>query len=384
MFRADVKTLGAALSRVAPVVYWRNAIPILSMARLTTEAGVLTAAGTNLDMQIEADALVEVTREAQVMVSPRQVLGILRYLPKLDCVELTAEGEAVYLSWPGGRARVSTLPSGDWPMLQFAGDELSARIGEEDYTAFRRVWPFISDEETRYYLNGVGLDIVGGVGVAVATDGHRLASMPISSGLTAIPANLRKPIIPRKAVQMMLGLGAGEANVIFHRKNDGAPTMELSGDGVRLKSKLIDGSYPDWKRVLPADTNLELEVSRADLMRACSLAGQFVGGAHHDVVLLADKGRVQLLTAKFEGELAIHVGPAPAGLKWELPINANLLLKVVAAARGTTVRLMAMSPSAEPLIVVGSEVHAGEHIVVMPLRSAPRLPSFAAPLREAA
>lgn len=384
MLRTDAKTLGAALSRALPAVQsGRTTIPILSTARLTAEAGVLTVSGTNLDMQIDADALVEVTREARAAINPRQVLGILRYLPKLDRVEVNVEGEAVFLSWPGGKARVASLPAGDFPDLKTHGEAIQAQIGEEDYAAFTRVMPFVSDEETRYYLNGVCLDVVDGIGVAVATDGHRLASMPISKGLTAIPSILHRVIMPRNSVRMLLGVHAGDAQIVFHRVNDSSSTFELNGDGIRLRSKLIDGAFPDWKRVLPREAKLELEVSRADLIRSCALASQFVGTSHREVVLVADGGRVQLQAKHYDQELAIDVGPAPLRMLWEVPINAHLLQRVISAVRGTTATLRFLTTS-EPLQVTGSDHQPGENVVVMPLRHGPIRSSFSAPLRDAA
>ncbi len=382
MLKTTVQGLRATLLRTLPACEGRTTIPILSMARLTAEAGVLTVSTTNLDNQLEVDSLVEVSRETQIAINPRQALGLLRFLPRTDAIEIATEAEAVFLCWAGGKARISSLTACDFPDLAVSGDPVAGRIGEADYAALRRISPFISSEETRYYLNGVCLDVIDGQAVAVATDGHHLGAMPLSDELAPVLKLIRKPIIPRDAVRILLGQNAGAADFTFYRANKSSPIFEVRGDAMRLRSKLIDGDYPNWQRILPKDVKISIEVARTDLLCACNIARAFAPHRNNDVCLVAEKGRMQLQAKHYDAELAIDLGSQPANVYWELPINVGYLTAAISAVRGASVILSAEHDKGA-VAVAGSDQAPGEHVMAMPLRYGGRT-SFSAPMQEAA
>jgi DNA polymerase-3 subunit beta len=388
MFRTNARTLAATLTRLLPVVEPRACVPILGMALLRVETGRLVASATNLDQKLEVNALVEADGpSAEVTVDPRALLRILRLLPRMDRVELSSEAVAgnggVVLSWNGGRARFNSLSPGDVPAFEF-GDAADGRAFLEAATmdALARVTPFISKEETRYYLNGVLIDLAE-AGVFVATDGHRLAAMPGGETLTTLAKALdgRRPIVPHDAVSRWLEIGRNqEVDVAF-----AGPKMRVTSDGAVLTTKLIDGKYPDWKRVVPrSEQSSVVPIDRPALLRGAAMVNATArASGSHGVIVIQD-GRVQLQAKSIDiGEIAVDVGETTAANR-EIGLNLRYLGVAVAATRGKTVELVLDDgPDARstPIQVRGSEAAPGEVALIMPLRDPGSRASFVAPAR---
>lgn len=383
MLRTDVNTLYAALSRGLPLIQQRSTIPILSTMLLRTEAGVLTVSATDLDMQVDVEALVEAKGDAEAAIMPRQAVNVLRLLPKRDSIELVLDGGGAFLIWNGGKVRLPTLPACDWPQLNVTGDRIEADFTEADFKALAAVMPFISSEETRYYLNGVCLDRWKDTALAVATDGSKLCSQLLQPGMLAIADAARKMIVPRETVRRMLAIRPEEAKVAIYARNQGPAFFEAAGQGVRLRSKTIDGDCPDWSRVVAIDAGVRLEVDRPRLLRAAAMVDALIPQRDNGhAVIVAEVGRLQLQSTRYESSVAIDLGEAEPDLKLELPVNARFLLQALNVIRGPVAVFTCADP-ASPLRLSGQDERDGENVIVMPLRSASR-PSFSAPIREAA
>lgn len=385
MLRADAGTLAAALAKVLPLVEYRNTIPILSMARLRVEAGTLTVSATNLDQQIDAEALVEAPASAQITTDPRRLHAILRLLGKREPVELIDEGHRVVVAWNGARLALPALPASDFPDLVLdEGNRLSATLDAEALAGLQRVAPFISTQETRYFLTGACLWPTKEGLCWVATDGSQMCVMSAGAGLSAIASGLTgKPIIPHDAVRHWLRLASIADAESFTLS--GNIKMELRGDGYVLRSKLIDGSFPPWERAVPNRQDLKpVRLSRLAMLRAISIVIASMPPKSETGMLVVANGRTELQSHTYDGEVAIDLGPAQAP-PIEVGVNPHRLNRAVRATRGDQITIWSEEGSATgPMLVEGSDGGPNERVVLMPLRSATRASFSAPPMAEAA
>src|ERR1700761_9424563 len=260
-------TLLKGLSHVQSVVERRNTIPILSNVLLEAQpGGSIRLMATDLDLQIDETIAAAVDQAGATTISAHTLFDIVRKLPEGSQVELTAAEGKMQVNAGRARFNLATLPRDDFPVI--AEGELPTRFELPaatlkqiiDKTRFA-----ISTEETRYYLNGIYLhvsDEAQPVLKAAATDGHRLArvTVPRPEGAQGMPG----VIIPRKCV--------GELRKLLDEV-DGSVQVSLSGTKIRfglgtaiLTSKLIDGTFPDYSRVIPTGNDKLLKIDPKSFM----------------------------------------------------------------------------------------------------------------------
>ena len=260
-----------SLAHVQSVVERRTTIPILSNVMMEAGEGALSLTATDMDIAIVEKVTAEVDQAGAVTAPAHTLYDIVRKLPEGAQVALAHGGDGGRLTLNAGRSRftLACLPASEFPMMA-GGDlphcfdlpagELRALI---DRTSFA-----ISTEETRYYLNGIYLHVVDSDGLsvlrAVATDGHRLArvEMPCPSGAAGMPG----VIVPRKAVAEVRKLIEDTQETVSVALSDSK--IRFSFDDVELTSKLIDGAFPDYQRVVPEANDRIMEVDRRSFAEA--------------------------------------------------------------------------------------------------------------------
>ncbi len=262
-FTIDKPSLTKALAHVASVVERRNTIPILSNVHLATRNNELKLTSTDLDMEIVETVPARAKGEGATTVPAHMFHDIVRKLPEGTDIDIAREGDQGRLTISCGPARFSlqTLPADDFPSLSVDDLGHAFAMPAADLKRLIEKTRFaISTEETRYYLNGIYLHAAesGGKQVlrAVATDGHRLAQveLPLPAGAKDMPG----VIVPRKTVAELAKLA---------EDGDGDVRIELSPSKIRvstarvvLTSKLIDGTFPDYQRVIPQGNDKTMEV----------------------------------------------------------------------------------------------------------------------------
>jgi len=287
-FKADRATLMKALAHVQNVVEKRNTIPILANVLLAVRDGKLTIAATDLEISLVEEVPAQTTRNGAITVPASTLYEIVRRQPEGAEIELDHPGGDAQLALRSGRYATSlvALSVDEFPKLDsgklshhfvLSAQELRGLI---DRTKFA-----ISTEETRYYLNGIYLHATEGeagpVLRAVATDGHRLARVeePLPEGAVGIPGI----IIPRKTVQelrKLLDEVSGEVDVALSETR-----IQFTIGTMRLTSKLIDGTFPDYDRVIPRGNDKILRVDRADFNAAVSRVAAISAEKHRPVKL---------------------------------------------------------------------------------------------------
>jgi len=361
------------LSHVQSVVERRNTIPILSNVLIEAAGdGRVRIMATDLDLQvIESAEAVSVEQAGAITVSAHLLFDIARKLP--DGSQVSFETADNRMTVKAGRSRFSlpTLPRDDFPVI-VEGDlptsfELPARVLAEliDRTRFA-----ISTEETRYYLNGIFLHVSDDdqpVLKAAATDGHRLArfTLPRPEGAEGMP----DVIVPRKAV--------GELRKLLEEALDGNVEIDLSPSkirftlggegGVVLTSKLIDGTFPDYSRVIPTGNDKLLRLDPKSFYDGVDRVATIATEKTRAVKMGLETDKVTLsVTSPDNGTAAEEVPADYASDSFEIGFNANYLKDILGQIDGDTVEMHLADPGAPTLIRQDEKSPA--LYVLMPMR----------------
>ena len=359
-----------ALGHVQSAVERRNTIPILSNVLLSADRDRLTFSATDLDMEIIDEAMAQVDQPGQITAPAHTLYEIVRKLPEGADVSLSFTGEDPRLTVAAGRSRFNlpVLPAGDFPVM--SSDGLSSRVAVDvndlirliDKTRFA-----ISTEETRYYLNGLYLHTVVEGGVqklrAVATDGHRLAlaEMAAPEGSAGAPG----VIVPRKTIAEARRLleDAGESVDL----QVSPQKIRLDFNGAALTSKVIDGSFPDYSRVIPKGNDRVMLVDNKLFAQAVDRVATISAEKSRSVRMAIEPGRIILTVRNMEAgqaveELEVEYG----GEAFELSFNARYLLDVTDQIAGEVAEFRFGGPN-DPALVL-DPVDADVQYVLMPLR----------------
>jgi DNA polymerase-3 subunit beta len=257
-----VADLSAALDFVADAVPSRTPIPIVGHCKLVIADGKLTATATDLDIALTAEVKAPNAEPSAVTAPCARLQKLIAQLPPKADVTLAVDGERLRITCGRGRWSLPTLPVTDFPVLEPPAEDAATFVlpKEEARRLVQRVGFAISKEETRYYLNGVYLCAAKDELCAVATDGRRLSETRIAID----PGTMPGVILPTEAVTALDRLAAdGDVTVKATEKR-----VELATGGWRVVTKLIDGTFPDYRRVLPANSNNAVSVAADPLLSA--------------------------------------------------------------------------------------------------------------------
>jgi DNA polymerase-3 subunit beta len=359
-----------ALGHVQSVVERRNTIPILSNVLLQAEGGTLILTATDLDIEIMESAPADVAAKGAATASALMLHDIVRKLPDGAQIRLALMRDEGRLQITAGRyeGSLAVLPDEDFPTLATDDDAVRFSISAQDLARlFGKARFAMSQEETRYYLNGVYIHpyTEGNARLlrAAATDGHRLARLdaPLPAGAEAAPS----VIVPRKAVAE-LGRLLSDA--------DGTVEVAVSSSKIRfdfgacrLTSKLIDGAFPDYERVIPKSNPNTLRVETADFAQAVDRVSTVAADRTRSIKLALDNDRLRLAVNNPEAGSAFEELSADyAGDPIEVGFNARYLLEIAQQIDGETITLRLADPSS-PTVVVDEEDERAL-FVLMPLR----------------
>jgi DNA polymerase III subunit beta len=358
-----------SLGHVHRVVERRNTIPILSNVLLRTDEGGLRLKATDLDIEVTETIPAEASAAGSTTVPAHVIYDIVRKLPEGAQVSLEMAGDAGQMQIRSGRSRfmLQALPESDFPDLA-AGDlphRFTLAAGDLkrliDKTQFA-----ISTEETRYYLNGIFLHTLDAGGQtllrAVATDGHRLArvELPAPKGSEGMPG----VILPRKAVAEIQKLLESGEDVLIELSS---AKVRLTIGGVVLTSKLIDGTFPDYQRVIPQGNDKRLVVEREDFAKAVDRVSTISSERGRAVKLALNDGRLTLTVNNPDSgsateEIEVDYDSAPI----DIGFNARYLLDITGQLDGDTA-LFKLADPGSPTVIQDREGAAALY-VLMPMR----------------
>ena len=359
-----------SLGHVHRVVERRNTIPILANVLIKAERGKLSMKATDLDLEVIDSVAAEVSPGGATTVPAHMFYEIVRKLPEGAQIVIEGSGDRAVLALRAGRSRftLQTLPESDFPDLA-AGEMTHAfKLAAADLKRLIDKTQFaISTEETRYYLNGIYLHTAGTAKAAtlraVATDGHRLAQveLPLPNGAAGMPGI----IVPRKTVgevQRLIETGEGEVAIELS-----AGKIRFSIGDVVLTSKLIDGTFPDYARVIPANNDKSLIVDKKDFEAAVDRVSTVSSERGRAVKLSITGGRLVLSVTNPDSgsateELEVEYESDPL----DIGFNSRYLLDIAAQIEGEVAVLKLADPGSPTLIQ--DKDAKGALYVLMPMR----------------
>lgn len=360
-----------SLNHVHSVVERRNTIPILSNVLIHASDDVLALTTTDMDLEVVESVPAKVEQPGSTTVPAHTLYDIVRKLSDDAVITFTLPTGENTMTVVSGNSnfRLGCLPVEDFPKVN-ANDDMpfNFSIPAADLrTLIDRTRFAISNEETRHYLNGIYLHAADSDGVkvlrAVATDGHRLArfEMPLPENAAGMPG----VIIPRKTVNEMRKLAEEAADAIQIGLSE--TKLKISFDHIILTSKLIDGTFPDYQRVIPQGNNRVLEVNPSLLSRAVDRVST-VSTEKTRAIKLTLNGKNMVLSANSPDagsateELAVSFDSEPL----EIGFNSAYLMDVTRQLSGEGCR-MYLSDSASPTIIQDAEDSSALY-VLMPMR----------------
>jgi DNA polymerase III subunit beta len=361
-FSAERESLLAALQSVIGVVERRQTMPILANLLLSAEQGKLSVTATDLEVELVATAAIKSATDGRVTVPGRKLLDICRSLP--EGVSLSLAQDADRMTVKGGRSRfvLATLPASDFPVIDELSGQQSLSLAQADLHRLLDKTHFsMAQQDVRYYLNGMLFETDGKMLRTVATDGHRLAlcEMDLPS-----KAGNQQVIIPRKGVlelQRLLGT-EGDVQIIV-----GSNHIRAQIGDVRFTSKLIDGRFPEYSRVIPAAPAKSLIADRETLRAALQRTSILANEKYRGIRLALKKNQLTLQAHNPEQEEAEEqVEVAYKGDDLEVGFNVGYLLDALAAVDGSEVEIGVTDGNSSCLVRAPGGTSA--RYVVMPMR----------------
>jgi DNA polymerase III subunit beta len=369
-FTIERAALLRSLAHVQSVVERRNTIPILSNVKIEAADGRLLLTATDMDLEVVEGVPVRMAAAGATTVPAHTLYDIVRKLPDGAEVTLDSEGDAEKLVMRCGRSRFTLpcLPVADFPVM--SGGDLPHEFRVPPHglrSLIDRTRFAISTEETRYYLNGIYLHATKRAGTpvlrAVATDGHRLASVevPLPEGAAGMPG----VILPRKTVAEVRKLIDEAAEDVLVAL---APTkIRFAFDDAVLTSKLIDGTFPDYEKVIPIGNDKQLEVDTKLFADAVDRVSAISSEKSRAVKLAVGNGNLVLSASSPEhGSATEELEVDYHGEDLEIGFNSRYLLDIAQQIEGASARL-SMADASSPTLLreVGDESAV---YVLMPMR----------------
>lgn len=353
------------LNLVAGVVERRHTMAVLANVLLQLESGQLSLTGSDGEVELIGRlSLQEPGEEGAVTVPARKLVDICKSLPEHSQLEFRLEQQRVIIRSGRSRFALSSLPASEYPSIEEAssGQLISMAQGDLkrllDQTSFA-----MAQQDVRYYLNGMLWDMSAGSFRVVATDGHRLAMATLPR--EGAPTADRQLILPRKGVIELGRLLQQESEDIHLMVGDAylrATTMAFT-----FTSKLVDGKFPDYQRVIPRNADKEIIADRDELRAALSRTAILSNEKYHGVRLKLEDNELTITANNPEQEEAVEVLSVMYGYEpLEVGFNVGYLLDVLGVIQGDTIKLSLYDSNSSALLEDAADATA--LYVVMPMR----------------
>jgi DNA polymerase III subunit beta len=353
----------APLQSVIGVVERRQTMPVLANVLLAARDGRLHITGTDLEVELVAASAVSVQQPGDITVPGRKLLDIFRSLPEKTSVTLSTEGERVSIR--GGRSRftLSSLPAAEFPLVEEINAQQTLSMAQGEFRRLIDKTHFsMAQQDVRYYLNGLLLETDGKALRAVATDGHRLALCEME--LAGKAKTTHQVIVPRKGVLELQRILGTDGNIELAV---GTNHVRAQIGDIRFTSKLIDGRFPEYARVIPANPPRPLEADRETLRQALQRTAILSNEKYRGIRLTV---RPDLLTLQAHNpeqeEAEDQIEVAYKGEEVEIGFNVNYLLDALSVIESDRVEIGLTDANSSCLIHAPGVAHT--RYVVMPMR----------------
>lgn len=354
-----------SLSKIQSVVEKRNTIPILSNVKIEAANNIVRLTVTDMDILVTQEIEATVNTEGSLTVPSQTLYDIIRKLPEGAQINLHADTASSRLVVKSGSSKftLSYLPSEDFP--QIAEGDLSHKFSLDVKTFLKLIEKTkfaMSNEETRYYLNGVYFHVLNNNLKAVATDGHRLGAVEISAPEGAI--GMPGVIIPRKAVNELSKLLEGQEIVQISVSDS---KIKFTANKIELLSKVVDGTFPDYQRVIPENNRKMLTTNAAALREAVDRVSTVSVDKTKAIKITVSTNAINLFSQGTEGASGNEDLVANYSADtMELGFNSRYVLELLQQIESSEVQFAFDSPNAPALITDPSDSTAV--YIIMPMR----------------
>jgi DNA polymerase III subunit beta len=360
---AEREKLLAPLQAVIGVVERRQTMPVLANVLLGVAEGKLSIAATDLEVELVAATEVTVQQPGDITVPGRKFLDILRALPEKSSVSMSTEGEKVVIRAARSRFTLSTLPAAEFPVIDDINAQQTVQIPRKELARLLEKTHFsMAQQDVRYYLNGMLLEIDGAMLRAVATDGHRLALC--EAALEVKAKTSQQVIVPRKGVLELQRVLTDEGTAAVAI---GTNHVRAQIGDVRFTSKLIDGRFPEYSRVIPAAPGAAIRADRDILRQALQRTAILSNEKYRGIRINVRNNAITVQAHNPEQEEAEEeIEVSYSGDELEVGFNVNYLLDALSAIEGQEVELGLTDSNSSCLI--RSPGNSSARYVVMPMR----------------
>lgn len=369
-FQISREALLKPCQRVLGAVEKRHTLPVLGNVLLVVKNQLLSISGTDLEIEVVARVpLQEPAQEGSITVPARKLVDICKALPENAQIIFKAQDEhKAKLQAGKSRFTLACLPPKEFPVMDEGPGTLEFSLNQQDLRVLLdRVAFSMANQDSRYYLNGMLFEILGNQYRVVAADGHRLAMASIAHQNEFLSP--KSIIIPRKAVlemQRLFAEGKEEVGIVIGENHLSTMIPQFS-----FTTKLIDGSFPDFRRVLPKGDGQEALVDREVLKQALTRIAVLLNSKRQGVGLLFDKGRLQIgakNSERDEGEEELEIDYDGDAI--EIGFNVHYLIEYLSHIKCQTVKITLTKSDQSVLFESGTPPKDGltELYVVMPMR----------------
>ncbi len=353
------------LQQVAGVVERRQTLPVLSNVLIVVEGDVLSLTGTDMEIELVARIPLESSFDsAEITVPAKKLLDICKSLPDESAIDFTTDEQKLILKCGRSRFSLATLPSNEFPNLDETTGEISFSINQGylksviDRTGFA-----MAQQDVRFYLNGMLFEVSTNLLRAVATDGHRLAMC--NAEIQVELDSPKQAIVPRKGVLELSKLFADMDTDVAVALSTNHIRVESSE--LRFTSKLVDGKFPDYERVLPKNSDKTI-LSEKSEMKQCFQRVSILSNEKYRGVRLrfTDNNLTTVANNPEQEEAEETINIDYQGAELEIGFNVNYLLDVLNVIRSDKVKIE-LADSNSSALITDSEDDSASY-VVMPMR----------------
>ncbi|NNF96791.1 MAG: DNA polymerase III subunit beta [Halobacteria archaeon] len=359
------ETLLRPLQVVSSVVERRQTLPVLSNVLINCRNNTLTLTGTDLEVEMIAKAsLDQEADEGETTLPARKILDICRALPEEAIISLATNGDKAIIRSGRSRFTLSCLPASDFPNIEPIASPYEFSIPQRALKELIEQTQFsMAQQDVRYYLNGLMLEITNNILKAVATDGHRLAISETQADIEA--SDNRQIIIPRKGVIELARLLEDSETQI--RIQVGENHIKVDFPDISFTSKLIDGKFPDYQQVIPSSPTKELTCERQALYQAFARASVLSNEKYRGMRLQLSDNLLKATVHNPEQEEAEEeIEVQYKGEEFEIGFNVSYFIDALAAIKTDAVQVHFIDAN-HSCLVNGVEDTASKY-VIMPMR----------------
>ncbi|TXR55005.1 DNA polymerase III subunit beta [Reinekea thalattae] len=354
------------LQLVSGVVEKRQTLPVLSNVLLEVDGSELLLTGTDLEVELVGRVVLsEPSESGSITVPAKKFLDIVRSLPDDSIINLKQNEERVIVSSGRSKFTLTTLPAAEFPSIEKSADDDEYALPQSSLSQLINATSFaMAQQDVRYYLNGMSLELNQSLVRTVATDGHRLAMSYVTVDGMNCPEK-KQVIVPRKGIlelnRLLTDLDASIKVYI------GASHLRATTEEFSFTTKLVDGKFPDYERVLPRGGDKEVVGDRQALKSIFSRAAILSNEKYRGVRMILSEGNLLVKANNPEQEEAeVMVEVDYSGPELEVGFNVNYVLDVLGVISGEQVKFVLSDANSSALVTDFDDESSA--YVVMPMR----------------